>query len=80
MDIIWLAKNSQGVLTRIITIILLIFKVRVHAYHRHHHQNHVDPVSHRYQLCLRSPTAFVKPEVLSAGSTSEAVTLAEPQV
>jgi len=37
MDIIWLAKNSQGVFTRIISIILLISKVQARA--RGHHQN-----------------------------------------
>ena len=29
LDVIWLSKNPQGVLTRIITIILLISKVRL---------------------------------------------------
>ena len=31
LDIIWLAKNSQGAFTRIITIILLISKVQTRA-------------------------------------------------
>ena len=59
MDIIWLAKNSQGAFTRIITIILLISKVRART--RGHHQNML-MLSHRYRPGWHSPTAYVKRE------------------
>lgn len=66
MDIIWLARNPQGALTRIITIVLLISKA--------HLASIVTPESmltssRRYQRGWRLPTAYVKQEVPSAIST-----------
>ena len=63
MDIIWLSRNPQGVLTRIITIIILISKARV--------ASTVTPESmlkssHRYRRGWRLPTAYVKQEAPSA--------------
>jgi len=71
MDIIWLAKNSQGAFTRTITIILLISKVRART--RGHHRN-MFMLSHRYRLGWRLPTAYVKREVPLAVSTSGVAT------
>lgn len=71
MDIIWLSRNSQGVLTRIITIILLISKAQLVSMVI---PESILTPSHRYRCGWHLPTAYVKQGVPSAISTLEVET------